>query len=117
PPATPRSPPTPLSPPPAPPPPTSPPSPYTTLFRSGPQQAEDLAAAHDEVDAPHRLEVTVGLAQSADLDRQVLLGHGGIMTHTAVDRKSTRLNSSHLVIAYAVFWLEKKMGCGGEVGS
>src|SRR2546426_8439440 len=28
--------------------------------------------------------------------------------HTAVDRKSTRLNSSHLVISYAVFCLKKK---------
>src|SRR5256885_6260835 len=28
--------------------------------------------------------------------------------HRALDRKSTRLNSSHLVISYAVFCLEKK---------
>src|SRR5256885_6794574 len=28
--------------------------------------------------------------------------------HTTVDRKSTRLNSSHLVISYAVFCLKKK---------
>src|ERR1039457_7525357 len=31
------------------------------------------------------------------------------MTHT--DRKSTRLNSSHLVISYAVFCLKKKSKC------
>src|SRR5256885_13261776 len=32
-----------------------------------------------------------------------------LVTHTAaVDRKSTRLNSSHLVISYAVFCLKKK---------
>src|SRR5256885_6226417 len=31
--------------------------------------------------------------------------HGGI---AAADRKSTRLNSSHLVISYAVFCLKKK---------
>src|SRR5688500_9409138 len=30
------------------------------------------------------------------------------LTYDAVDRKSTRLNSSHLVISYAVFCLEKK---------
>src|SRR5256885_10213642 len=30
------------------------------------------------------------------------------VTDTAVDRKSTRLNSSHLVISYAVFCLKKK---------
>src|SRR5256885_3288006 len=36
-----------------------------------------------------------------DQDVQVLLDNG-------VDRKSTRLNSSHLVISYAVFCLKKK---------
>src|SRR5256885_8817739 len=42
------------------------------------------------------------------------VGHGqielgtGIAAHDAVDRKSTRLNSSHLVISYAVFCLKKK---------
>src|ERR1039457_7018298 len=36
-----------------------------------------------------------------------------------IDRKSTRLNSSHLVISYAVFCLKKKNkkdGCKGMVG-
>src|SRR2546426_6095653 len=31
------------------------------------------------------------------------------------DRKSTRLNSSHLVISYAVFCLKKKNTCQGRV--
>src|SRR5256885_3049673 len=34
----------------------------------------------------------------------MILGHA----HPSVDRKSTRLNSSHLVISYAVFCLKKK---------
>src|SRR5205807_5199021 len=34
--------------------------------------------------------------------------HGGVVHMTAQDRKSTRLNSSHLVIWYAVFCLKKK---------
>src|SRR5260221_8158680 len=34
------------------------------------------------------------------------LGGGGVSAHT--DRKSTRLNSSHTVISYAVFCLKKK---------
>src|SRR5450755_1487818 len=38
-----------------------------------PQQPEHLAAAHLEVDAPYRLEITIGLPQTADLDRWV--GH------------------------------------------
>src|SRR5256885_4797424 len=37
-----------------------------------------------------------------------LLGHGDEITP---DRKSTRLNSSHLVISYAVFCLKKKKQC------
>src|SRR5436853_1581359 len=31
--------------------------------------------------------------------------------HAQLDRKSTRLNSSHLGISYAVFCLKKKKGC------
>src|SRR5256885_3520610 len=36
---------------------------------------------------------------------------GAFAQHTAEDRKSTRLNSSHLVISYAVFCLKKKKTC------
>src|SRR5688500_19762727 len=37
-------------------------------------------------------------------------------TVTALDRKSTRLNSSHLVISYAVFCLKKKRKPGTRAG-
>src|SRR5256885_10704680 len=57
--------------------------PYTTLFRSRPDAA--LVLAHD----------TEGNRQAEPRAR-------------ARDRKSTRLNSSHLVISYAVFCLKKK---------
>src|SRR5256885_9799158 len=60
--------------------------PYTTLFRSMYSQLADaLVAARD------------------DAQVRVVLLHGA-----AEDRKSTRLNSSHLVISYAVFCLKKK---------
>src|SRR3712207_8134997 len=36
--------------------------------------------------------------------------HGGIFLDIASDRKSTRLNSSHANISYAVFCLKKKIG-------
>src|SRR2546422_4871187 len=39
--------------------------------------------------------------------RQAAIGHRGIAAHTR-DRKSTRLNSSHGYISYAVFCLKKK---------
>src|SRR2546426_5592216 len=63
--------------------------PYTTLFRS-----EDLSAAARAVRCPAVLVV-------GDQDRETPAELSG-------DRKSTRLNSSHLVISYAVFCLKKK---------
>src|SRR2546426_8434309 len=75
--------------------------PYTTLFRSGKverPQHRDLALAH-------RLVGTRELAVAAGLRREVH-DHGG--GRRQLDRKSTRLNSSHLVISYAVFCLKKK---------
>src|SRR2546426_5571302 len=67
--------------------------PYTTLFRSLRRQLHarlDLVAEHRR----HRQ-----LAAERDV---------GELDPGAVDRKSTRLNSSHLVISYAVFCLKKK---------
>src|SRR2546426_4635553 len=41
--------------------------------------------------------------------QQCLRDHGKLLDHDGMrDRKSTRLNSSHLVISYAVFCLKKK---------
>src|SRR3970282_2831079 len=37
--------------------------------------------------------------------------------HSVEDRKSTRLNSSHITISYAVFFLKKKHTRVGRVGS
>src|SRR5256885_2521433 len=72
--------------------------PYTTLFRSHSLAIQALAAPeHARLDdGPHaahqRVDVRADLALGADDE----------------DRKSTRLNSSHLVISYAVFCLKKK---------
>src|SRR5256885_3055278 len=65
--------------------------PYTTLFRSQMPRLEGEAAEPDIV--PHPQAVQQALGEQ----------HGGDK-----DRKSTRLNSSHLVISYAVFCLKKK---------
>src|SRR5690349_24838382 len=54
--------------------------PYTTLFRS------DCLVCHNKVDPPFSCA----------------------KCHPAEDRKSTRLNSSHVEISYAVFCLKKK---------
>src|SRR5690625_6564718 len=63
--------------------------PYTTLFRSGRPAGVVTAAAFDE----------------AGLDDLLLGSDPG----TRQDRKSTRLNSSHVAISYAVFCLKKKI--------
>src|SRR5438552_8998302 len=60
--------------------------PYTTLFRS-----RALALAQREDGA-------VRVGENLDLD----------VARTLEDRKSTRLNSSHQIISYAVFCLKKK---------
>src|SRR3712207_7193288 len=80
--------------------------PYTTLFRSqrGLLAADVGAGApvHDEV---HR----VARAQDAlaDVAGRSRLGERRV-EHVGLDRKSTRLNSSHANISYAVFCLKKK---------
>src|SRR5258708_22754529 len=61
--------------------------PYTTLFRSRTQDAVGDAGG-------------VGHAENGDL--------GFAAVECDADRKSTRLNSSHQIISYAVFCLKKK---------
>src|SRR5256885_12818929 len=59
--------------------------PYTTLFRSQVAGLDARTLADLPIEAEQELA-----------------------THAGQDRKSTRLNSSHLVISYAVFCLKKK---------
>src|SRR2546428_8779955 len=68
--------------------------PYTTLFRSQPRRGE--RGRH-----PQCLLLCLPAPQQC-LERQA------IRTCTRQDRKSTRLNSSHDQISYAVFCLKKK---------
>src|SRR2546427_6358609 len=92
--------------------------PYTTLFRS---HAEPL----DTSLADPAVEPAASLALHPALDAVALfgvLGHAAICSAPgtaarvpasvrlcgAIDRKSTRLNSSHSQISYAVFCLKKK---------
>src|SRR5689334_23623073 len=77
--------------------------PYTTLFRS----AQRDGAAVDV----HDRRVDAQLAGGVDADRGerlVDLDQVQVRGGEAGDRKSTRLNSSHSSISYAVFCLKKK---------
>src|SRR5256885_10253437 len=82
--------------------------PYTTLFRSASEE-QLISIEQPEVHIHPRLQADLG-----DLIAEATkppYGHRFLIeTHSEhlVDRKSTRLNSSHLVISYAVFCLKKK---------
>src|SRR5256885_7796219 len=87
--------------------------PYTTLFRS--QQQIDFAvlgfpARHALQHAPHPAGAFAARRALAATFVLVEIGdaRNGADQIGALDRKSTRLNSSHLVISYAVFCLKKK---------
>src|SRR2546426_6233108 len=78
--------------------------PYTTLFRSvmadHAAEAGALALADGRVAEEASLAAVPGWPHGA--------ARGTVGGNTVLDRKSTRLNSSHLVISYAVFFLKKK---------
>src|SRR5256885_12943281 len=81
--------------------------PYTTLFRS--RRLE--AAAHvDAVSVEHRADGIVEVKMILADEARDLRGERVRRQRPGRDRKSTRLNSSHLVISYAVFCLKKKSG-------
>src|SRR3712207_7838722 len=87
--------------------------PYTTLFRSVGKRA---VVGQEE-------EPGGGRVQAADWDEAGEVGHQGSDCRAAAaglvpqggevagDRKSTRLNSSHANISYAVFCLKKNKSC------
>src|SRR3712207_8964390 len=78
--------------------------PYTTLFRSREQEHHQLADAQREHVAHRELET-----EEDDSRAQQPAGRPG---QARLDRKSTRLNSSHANISYAVFCLKKKKKSG-----
>src|SRR5205814_9483271 len=89
-----------------PPPQTSPLFPYTTLFRSVPGRAGRVDVEIEQIRfADNGGELANLLAADDVVDRGKRLTSRARLNR---DRKSTRLNSSHLGISYAVFCLKKK---------
>src|SRR5260221_2337330 len=77
--------------------------PYTTLFRSaGAGAGQQDGAAAPRYHSPSGLLDDQKTAKGRDLDSLAN------RFRFDLDRKSTRLNSSHTVISYAVFCLKKK---------
>src|SRR5256885_11686719 len=71
--------------------------PYTTLFRSTRDDREAVLRAGARMRQDREGGADARIAHRASRELRV-----------GADRKSTRLNSSHLVISYAVFCLKKK---------
>src|SRR3712207_6998430 len=76
--------------------------PYTTLFRSLALAVGDHADRDTVLD--HHDDAVRALGEQREC-----LAHGGRGAERDRDRKSTRLNSSHTNISYAVFCLKKKI--------
>src|SRR3712207_8216271 len=75
--------------------------PYTTLFQS--------VEVFDGVEDDRRPAVLEQVRRGGcRLDERTPRGEGAAKNGDAADRKSTRLNSSHANISYAVFCLKKK---------
>src|SRR3712207_8084743 len=91
--------------------------PYTTLFRSPPEPGAAVALRDLDVvdERAVRGAAGVGEPEPQPADRRPVVQDGGEQQHpgrraplrqelgAALDRKSTRLNSSHANISYAVF--------------
>src|SRR5438309_8589324 len=81
--------------------------PYTTLFRSA--DASRAGLANEKVGERHVVVNVLG--EALDKDREAGLQ---VLEDLLPDRKSTRLNSSHSSISYAVFCLKKKIAHRGR---
>src|SRR3712207_8782511 len=85
--------------------------PYTTLFRSARKVAEEFGGKAVQADLSDHTVI-----DSLEVEADIVVNNAGLQHVSAIeefpperlDRKSTRLNSSHANISYAVFCLKKK---------
>src|SRR2546426_6008790 len=92
-------------------PPSSPPFPSPPLSRSRRPGVPGSPAGRRFLVADREREAAAPRLDGERVGERDRLHHGGDLVIAVVpprDRKSTRLNSSHLVISYAVFCLKKK---------
>src|SRR5947208_6735722 len=80
--------------------------PYTTLFRSGAEWTTYAVRAVVERDGKQEVREE-NISLKAGETRELSIAFDA--PASSEDRKSTRLNSSHQIISYAVFCLKKKM--------
>src|SRR3712207_7326267 len=83
--------------------------PYTTLFRSPLAAVTWFQRASRVREGVSRLDASLGYAEALDAGERLKLAVAQLpYVANDRDRKSTRLNSSHANISYAVFCLKKK---------
>src|SRR3712207_7483667 len=83
--------------------------PYTTLFRSGGSDGAAKATVETAIEAcKHVVTANKALLAKHGLALARKAEGKGVALAFEADRKSTRLNSSHANISYAVFCLKKK---------
>src|SRR5438874_6387308 len=88
--------------------------PYTTLFRSGLIGGQQAGVRRRRRERSHESRVRLNVMPKAVAGLIWIVGLGPavegrhVLPVGRVDRKSTRLNSSHVEISYAVFCLKKK---------
>src|SRR5258708_27251563 len=84
--------------------------PYTTLFRSAHDGDVTALVLHQHDQAGNDVERRHHDDQGEDKEHHIALDIiSGLIMLVKEDRKSTRLNSSHQIISYAVFCLKKKI--------
>src|SRR5688572_32534644 len=81
--------------------------PYTTLFRSI-VEPDATGLGEDAIGDPRRIAAEPRVRRLQHVDDRDPRDLGGVLHGQEQDRKSTRLNSSHSQISYAVFCLKKK---------
>src|SRR5699024_12874547 len=89
------------------------PFPFVFIFTYRPPSFIYTLSLHDAlpISKAHKAERRDGRRNQRNGQALEAFGRVGVfhaLTHTAEDRKSTRLNSSHVSISYAVFCLKKK---------
>src|SRR3712207_6941749 len=90
--------------------------PYTTLFRSSQPKSNGYRSIHTTVSGRDgkQVEVQIRTQEMHEVAESGVAAHWSYKDGVRRDRKSTRLNSSHANISYAVFCLKKNKQQDGD---